>query len=350
MTLPSPDERDSWSEWKNYHKITTSTFNLSPVEKPDFSPFLIHMTGKDSLVNILKGENAPEGIKIKDNEGYLKAVIPDVEGKKYYNSEVVCFTETPIFALDFFRYKSFNRWRRNQQFGIGFSKADLVIKRGVRPVVYFESKTNGQLLNLCNHIIDGNYSIVNSKGKVLNYQNLFEKMKPLLFPLLEDVEAQGFMWEREWRCPDKKGLVFSHSEIEVICCPSNERAEIEEILGELIEQIQVVESWREYDDVTTYLKRRQKETDSEEFNRISQIKNIDLLIKLKSQNEQTLNALSTYYGVFKETTDSLEKRDINQMLENIKKKSQEIDEQIKIVEEENKIKAEQTKVKNTKEL
>ena len=38
-------------------KITTPTFSLTPVEKPDASPFLIHMTGRDSLVNILKGEN-----------------------------------------------------------------------------------------------------------------------------------------------------------------------------------------------------------------------------------------------------------------------------------------------------
>jgi hypothetical protein len=34
----------------NHYRNTTPTFDLTSVEKPDLSPFLIHMTGKDSLV------------------------------------------------------------------------------------------------------------------------------------------------------------------------------------------------------------------------------------------------------------------------------------------------------------
>lgn len=343
MALPSPTESDGWTKWKNLHKITTPTFDLTPVEKPDFSPFLIHMTGKNSLVSILKGENAPEDIEINENEGYLKSVIPDFEGKSFYNSEVVCFTESPIFALDFFRYRSFRRFRDNQQFGIGFSKSDLIIKRGVRPVVYFDSKTNREILKLCNQIIEGTLFITDSEGEEIDRVGTFEKIKPLLFPLLEDNDGQGFMWEREWRYPDNNGLVFSHDDIEVICCPKNERAEIEEVLGDLLDEIEIVESWKEYDEVTKYLKRREKETDTTALQKINEIESIAALLQLKSQNEQTLNVLAGYYTIFKETADSLEERNISQMLADLERKSKEIDEQIKKVVEERKAKEEQAK-------
>jgi hypothetical protein len=69
------------------------------------------MTGRNELISILKGENAPESVLVKYNYGYLKSVIPTFDGNHgYYNSPVVCFTESPLFAIDFFRYRSFRRW------------------------------------------------------------------------------------------------------------------------------------------------------------------------------------------------------------------------------------------------
>lgn len=338
MKLPS-----SGINWKQYRNVTP-TFQITPVEKPDLSPFLIHMTGKNSLVSILKGENKPEDIELPERNGYLKAVKPSFDGQaSYYNSEVVCFTESPIFALDFFRYRSFRRWSEDQQFGIGFSKAALVANRNVRPVLYLDTQTNSELLSFCNHIINGNYKIVNGIGNEIDMTVLFEKIKPLLFPLLENTTYQGFMWEREWRGSDSKGMTFPHQAIKVICCPANEREAITEILGDLAGNIEIVESWREYDDVTNYLRRRQNETNAEQLNKISQIKDFGILKELKNQNERTLNTLEAYYGVFKETVTSLEGKNINEMIGEMKKKSNEIDEQIRAVLDEIKKKAEQAK-------
>jgi len=148
MKLPS-----SGINWKQYRN-ETPTFHITPVEKPDLSPFLIHMTGKNSLVNILKGENIPEDLELPEKSGYLKAVKPSFDGQAaYYNSEVVCFTESPIFALDFFIYRSFRRWSDDQQFGIGFSKSDLIKYRKVRPVLYLDTESNSALLGFCNQIL-----------------------------------------------------------------------------------------------------------------------------------------------------------------------------------------------------
>ena len=72
MSLKGPN---SGIRWKDY-QITTPTFHLSSIEKPDFSPFLIHMTGRNQLLNILRGENAPEDVQIPENNGFLKSSIP----------------------------------------------------------------------------------------------------------------------------------------------------------------------------------------------------------------------------------------------------------------------------------
>lgn len=340
MKLPSSGI--NWIQYRN----ETPTFHITPVEKPDLSPFLIHMTGKNSLVSILKGENKPDDLDLHERHGYLKAVKPSFNGQaEYYNSEVVCFTESPIFALDFFRYRSFRRWSDDQQFGIGFSKSDLVKHRNVRPVLYIDTQSNSELLNFCNQIINKNYTVVNSLGVVVDMGQLFQKIKPLLFPLLEQTTFQGFMWEREWRGSESRGMTFPHNAIKVICCPANEREEISDILGDLVNNIKIVESWREYDDVTDYLKRRQQEVNTEQLNKISEIKDFGPLKELKNQNDRTLNTLVAYYGVFKETVISLEERNINQMIAEMKQKSKEIDEQISAVLNDIKKKEEQAKKK-----
>jgi hypothetical protein len=343
MNLPS-----SGITWKHYRNVTP-TFDLTPVEKPDLSPFLIHMTGKNSLVSILKGENIPEGFELKDNNGFLKAIKPSFDGQAaYYNSEVVCFTESPIFALDFFRYRSFRRWSDNQQYGIGFFKRDLIAHRNVRPVIYLDSSTNSELLQFCNNIISDQFTVTDKDGVVKDKKDLFNRIKPLLFPLLEETTFQGFMWEREWRCPDEGGMTFPHNTVRIICCPAGERDEIIEVLGEHAAEVEIVESWREYDDVTNYLKRRQRETKSEVLNKISEIKDFAVLNDLKTQNERTLNTLEGYYDVFKETVSSLEGNNINGMIEEMKAKSKEIDSQIKAVLEERKKKEEQAQAKKKK--
>lgn len=326
MNLPSPNGSIRWKNFRN----STPTFDLTPVEKPDFSPFLIHMTGKNSLVNILKGNNCPEDTK--EGQGYLKAVIPNFEGQEaLYTSEVVCFTEAPIFSLDFFRYRSFRRWADDQQYGIGFSKTSLIKHRNVRPVIYLDTKSNSEMLKLSNKVLKENYKIVDNDGAVQDYNELFKNIRPLLFPLLENTPLQGFMWEREWRCPDNKGMTFFLHSIKVICCPKEERKEIEEILGDLVNQIEIVESWKEYDDITNYLKNRNKKINTDALNRIKEIDDINKLLELKSQNEQTLNTLYAHYSVFKETVNSLEEKNIDKVINDLKQKSKEIDKRVKYV-------------------
>lgn len=341
MNLPSKD-----IEWWQRYRNETPTFDLTPVEKPDFSPFLIHMTSKNSLVKILNGESKPDGIVIPKKNGYLKAVKPSFDGQaRYYNSEVVCFTETPIFALDFFRYRSLRRCIDDQQFGIGFSKSALIKYRNVRPVIYLDTETNKQILSFCNKIIDGTYKVQDQNGDAIDKIELFSKIKPLLFPLLQDRPLQGFMWEREWRYTDNQGMIFPHRIIKIICCPSSEKEQIIDILGDQSDKIEIVENWREYDEVTNYLKQRQRKSNTKQLNTISQIKDFGVLEDFKNQNDRTLNTLEAYYGVFKETVTSLEGRNINQMIDDMKQKSKEIEEQINAVLDEIKKKEEQAKAK-----
>lgn len=44
-----------YSKWEQY-SITTKTFELRPFEKPDMSPYLIHMTNSESLFQILNSK------------------------------------------------------------------------------------------------------------------------------------------------------------------------------------------------------------------------------------------------------------------------------------------------------
>jgi len=208
-----------------------------------------------------------------------------------------------------------------------------------------DSSTNSDLLQFCNNIINDQYTVTDNGGIVKDKKELFSRIKPLLFPLLEETTLQGFMWEREWRCPDEGGMTFSHKAVKIICCPAGERDEIIEVLGEQAADIEIVESWKEYDDVTNYLKRRQRETKTEVLSKISEIKDFKTLNELKTHNERTLNTLEGYYSVFKETVSSLEGNNINGMIEEMKAKSKEIDTQIKAIFEERTKKEERVKKK-----
>ena len=43
----------------------------------------------------------------------------------------------------------------------------------------------------------------------------------------------------------------------MICCPEDEEDEIRRILGDTADQVDYIRAWREYDDITNYLRRQQ---------------------------------------------------------------------------------------------
>lgn len=295
MPLP-PYSRSVY--WKDY-QIGTPTFQLSPIEKPDMSPFLFHMTGKNELVSILSGKNT----QLPSGNGFLKACIPESDNGTY-DAEVVCFTESPTFALDFFRYRSFRRWTGDQRFGIGFDKSQLV-DAGVRPCVYADEELKKHIIHL-KRILES--SRINDEETSSLLKSLLIKIYPLTTPLLESDPSQGFMWEREWRYSDPKnlnGLVFRHSLIRVICCPEEEEPEIREILAKESDGISFVRSWKEYDEVTSYLKRKKSDLHipREESHSDSQrlIKNLKEQLKI---HKSLLSNISNY----QEFTDTITKR------------------------------------------
>ena len=230
--------------WKDY-EIATPTFSLTPVEKPDMSPFLVHMTGKEEIAGILDGTGG--GKKLGGDKGFLRASIPE-QSSGNYTAKVVCFTESPTFALDFFRYRSFPRWKKDLRYGIGFSKKGLA-ESGVRPALYADNDLVKKIINAYEEFRED----TSEKSKC---SEILERLYPLCTPLLEGAEQEGFLWEREWRYPDATGLSFRHSDIRVICCPDRERNEVEALLGDCSSDVQFVRSWREFSDVTDYLSRQ----------------------------------------------------------------------------------------------
>lgn len=284
MSLP---EYDSSVYWKNY-QIDTPTFALTSVEKPDMSPFLFHMTGRNEILAILSGK---DGVS---DRGFLQAFTPKYSGEQnIYDAKVVCLTESPTFALDFFRYRSFDRWQKNQLFGIGFDKGELAAL-GARPCVYADNQLKNDIILLKKHIEKNKIKDADVEERLVS---LLNSIYPLTTPLLESEPSQGYMWEREWRYHNEvdEGLVFPYGAIRVICCPKSEEQELQYVLGEHSSEIKFVRSWAEYNEVTAYFRRRQKELnvpteivfDDED----------DLLSALKEQlvkHEVTLNSIGGY--------------------------------------------------------
>jgi len=214
------------------------------------------MTGSDAIAQILAGDGAP--IEIPGDTGFLKAVVPQYEGlSQLFSRPVVCFSESPLFALDFFRYRSFRRWQDDQRFGIGFNKARLA-ERGVRPVIYLDSEIRSQLRYLQTQGDLLHWKLTASSATDEKLRGLVDGLAPLVFPLLEDHDYQGFMWEREWRATSPEGFPFSYCDIEIVCCPSEEEDVIREALGDVADRIQFVRTWLEYDDVTSFLQQREE--------------------------------------------------------------------------------------------
>lgn len=250
MVLPPYSGDVTWTEYR----IDTPTFRLSPVEKPDMSPFLFHMTGRQEIKSIL----SPDLDDLPENSGFLRSAVPEAQAEdRNYEAEVVCLTESPTFCLDFFRYRSFRRWRGDQLFGVGLDKSDLA-RLGARPCIYADDQLKNDLI-----VIKHRLEEIELQDDTLRERlpSLIDRAYPLIMPLLENRAHQGFMWEREWRYQneDDGGLIFPFSAIRVICCPEDEEAEIRQVLGEHSNQITFIRSWREYNEVTNYLKNRKRE-------------------------------------------------------------------------------------------
>jgi hypothetical protein len=120
---------------------------------------------------------------------------------------------------------------------------------------------------------------------------LISNLYPLITPLLEGTANQGFMWEREWRYSNNEeaGLIFPHSAIKIICCPEKEEQGIREILREHAHKTQFVRSWKEYNEVTAYLKRRKSEMPT--IKREAFDNDTDFLSALEESIEPYINTL-----------------------------------------------------------
>jgi len=234
--------------WNDF-KVLKKSLQLSPIEKPDMSPFLVHMTGKNQILEILKsGEDKKHGL--------IKSSVPSQSKSKWYTREVVCFTESVLHSIDSFRYIAINRFESNLFYGIGFSKEKLAIYEGIRPALYMDKNTIGDLAALETSLSAVTEELTSENKKT---KELLNKLIPFITPVFQDDRRQGYTWEREWRYFDSKktGFEFSYEDIEIICCPLSEKAAIEEQLGGFSKNIKFVSTWGEYNEVVEFMKSRQ---------------------------------------------------------------------------------------------
>jgi len=277
--------------WKAY-EIATPTFRLTPVEKPDMSPYLVHMTGKNEIAAILAGKGNDDAADA--GQGFLRAGIPE-QSHGNYHAKVVCFTESPTFAIDFFRYRVFRRWQNNVLYGIGFSKSHLV-ENGVLPSLYLSDADTKRIVALYDALKKRKKEKLFKAGSVSEQlQEFFEGVYPLCTPLLELHPTQGFLWEREWRYPHEPGFTFDHGDVRVICCPDDERKQISKTLGNAAGNVTFVRTWSEFSDVTDYLKRQEKKwaLSPREQARAKTIKSAEALLRTKTIVLHTLEAYLT---------------------------------------------------------
>lgn len=272
--------RDIWNDFKVFKK----SLQLSPIEKPDMSPFLVHMTGKCQILEILKSSK-------KDDHGLIKSAIPSQSRSEWYKKEVVCFTESVLHSIDSFRHIAFNRFKANVLYGIGFSKEKLSMHKMVRPALYIDINTIGSLASLENSLS------IDFTQENTELRQLLDQLIPFITPVFQDESRQGYTWEREWRYFDSSttGFEFSYEDIEIICCPPSEKVEIEEKLGKFSRDIKFVSTWGEYNEVVEFMKSRQHNFSS----------GINRSIEVLSQEKQELNRAKNQLEAYKDYALSL---------------------------------------------
>lgn len=285
------------------------TFDLTPLHKPDMSPYLVHLTSRENLLKIVAGEGAT--IDLRQHQGFLKSSMPNYANVQYH-SEVVSFTESPLHALDFFRLRSQARFKDDQQYGIGFSKSALV-KQGVRPVLYLDKEINAALLTIIENADKDFFKISDNSTRNEDVKKRLLKMKSIMFPLFENADKQGFIWEREWRWPSSEGMVFNLVDICVICCPVTDQAELIKLLQPFSENIRFVENWSEYDDYNLFIKSKNELPQKEDISGIFDLNEIRLL---QDRYKQILTNLIDYRDNFTKK-DTHDRKSIERAMDNI---------------------------------
>lgn len=293
----------------------TPTFRLTSIEKPDMSPYLFHMTSRESLKSILENEETEEG------KGRLLALKPRHCKKDTYDIPMVCFTESPPFALDFFRYRwSDNKDRVNLKYGIGFDKEAMVLK-GVFPTFYVSHELQSQIFSLAKRLNDDNLSkklellscengeIVQKLNKILNdTRHTLSSVQRLMFPLLENFKYQGYVWEREWRytSPNNADFIFSYDDIRIICCADEDENIFKDIIGKKYikeNPIQFIRTWKEYDEITDFLNRRNQQSNNinqKIQERLAERKGIESYIAYLENQEKRINKIKELREILNE--------------------------------------------------
>lgn len=293
MTLPSVREVGIYHPWSQ-HKIETRTLELRPFEKPDMSPYLVHMTTRNAILSILQSG--------EPQTGQINAEIPSQSQSEWYDHKIVCFTESPLFAIDLFRYKSHQRWLDDLRYGIGFSKISLA-QKGVRPALYVDRSSIIRKIRELKKIIL-NEDEYRDRAFFRDIKNIYYELAPLITPLDHDHPQQGFMWEREWRYASEEGFIFDYSDIKVICCPEEEVHQIAAILGDYSSHIKFIQTWGQYEEVSDYLVSRRN---SDEMRLIVKDTRIHELETAKLQLKKELSKLEAYNSYLTQLSKQIEK-------------------------------------------
>lgn len=315
--LPPFDEKDPYI-WNNY-KITKRPLALSPIEKPDMSPFLVHMTSKESLINILKHEHF-------DGMGSIKAQVPDSSKSDWYDKKVVCFTETVLHAIDSFRYISLSRHQSNLFYGLGFSKEKLAFKRDVKPALYMDPRLIGKVSK---YYIEINKAEGESEN--IELKLLFDDFVPYITPAFQTINKQGFTWEREWRYSKSDSFDFDYSEIKIICCPEEDIEEIQNIIGENANQIKFVSTWSEYNEVKDFMESRKENFSIGNYTQ----ENLSVLQTKRSKILRVKNQLNSYKDYALKLAEQI--TSLEEYIENFESEISKLDNQIEVLSQDIKI-------------